>query len=139
MTRWSCGSIRWDGVTWIKDPWICKTHPVKQKLPNAWGLYDLHGNVWEWCRDVWKSDAYAARAGGTVDPVLDSGDRRALRVVRGGSWGNRARNCRAAIRSGCYPGFVWYDRGFRLAAGQELPAAEPQGAERPLPEMRSRG
>jgi formylglycine-generating enzyme len=115
------------------------THPVKQKLPNAWGLYDLHGNVWEWCRDRWEDDVYSGRADGVSDPVYDSSDPEAQRVVRGGSWSYRARDCRAAFRSGWHPGLRGRNQGFRLAAGLELQAAEPQGAERPPPERRSRG
>jgi formylglycine-generating enzyme required for sulfatase activity len=74
-------------------------HPVAQKPKNAWGLHDVHGNVWEWCLDVYDGD-YAARADGlTVDPrrltvavgnglpmSAESADRGAPRVVRGGSW-----------------------------------------------------
>jgi formylglycine-generating enzyme required for sulfatase activity len=117
------------------------TQPVKWKESNAWGLYDLHGNVWEWCRDRWESNAYASRAGGVVDPVLESDDPGAARVVRGGSWGLQAGYCRAAIRCDWHPGLDWLFLGFRLAAGHESQAAEPQGAERlpPPPERRSRG
>ena len=104
-----------------------KTQDVRQKKPNAWGLYDMHGNVWEWCADAWDEKAYAKRADGAVDPHVDLADDSANRVVRGGSWGNRARNCRSAYRYWGDPGFVWLYRGLRLAAGQNgLQAAEPQ-------------
>ena len=56
-----------DGLGWFGESSKGKTHPLKQKLSNGWGLYDLHGNVWEWCRDWWKRDAYAARAEGVTD------------------------------------------------------------------------
>jgi formylglycine-generating enzyme required for sulfatase activity len=95
------------------------SHPVKQKLPNGWGLCDLHGNVWEWCRDGRRT--YTAEP--QTDPVgpMEAG---ATRVVRGGSWGTHARYCRAAIRFAWHPGSRNHPRGFRLAAGQEPGAAE---------------
>ncbi len=128
-----------DRLGWFDKNSGGETHPVKQKLPNAWGLHDLHGNAWEWCRDQWNQKVYAARAGGVVDPVSESNDPNASRVVRGGSWCDQARYCRAAVRGVGPPGFHWSDLGFRLAAGQEFQAAEPQGAERLPPERRSRG
>jgi formylglycine-generating enzyme required for sulfatase activity len=79
--------------------WYCgnsgdTTHPVGEKQPNAWGLYDMHGNVLEWIHD--RYGAYPA--GGAVDPLGPAaGD---YRVVRGGSWAYNARNARAALRDG---------------------------------------
>ncbi|MBF0452800.1 MAG: SUMF1/EgtB/PvdO family nonheme iron enzyme [Candidatus Magnetomorum sp.] len=85
-----------------------KTHPVAQLNPNAWGLYDMHGNVWEWCEDTYSS----LSTQDAVDPLIvnDTGSR----VVRGGSWINNAGYCRSADRDWIEPGFRHYYLGFRL-------------------------
>jgi formylglycine-generating enzyme required for sulfatase activity len=84
--------------------------------PNAWGLYDLHGNVWEWCLDWYQTDLGTARVGDPVGPT--SGSRR---VLRGGAWSYGARYCRSADRYWYTPANRSSDIGFRLAlpAGQE--------------------
>jgi len=84
------------------------THPVARKQPNAWGLYDMHGSVWEWCQD-WKGDY---PSGSTTDPIGPSSG--SYRVVRGGSWGNEAVYCRSANRFGNSPEKGGNDLGFRL-------------------------
>jgi formylglycine-generating enzyme required for sulfatase activity len=83
---------------------------VGTKQANAWGLYDMHGNVWEWCLD-W----YVADLG--VDPVIDpiGGDTGSNRVIRGGSWDNFARYCRSANRASPAPSDTYYHFGFRTA------------------------
>jgi formylglycine-generating enzyme required for sulfatase activity len=90
------------------------TQPVGQLLPNAWGLYDMAGNVWEWCRD-W----YGAYPGGTLtDPTgAVTGTKR---VWRGASWFYTARHCRAARRFNDLPANTYSGLGFRvvLAFGQ---------------------
>jgi formylglycine-generating enzyme required for sulfatase activity len=92
-------------------------HPVGEKDPNAFGLYDMHGNVWEWMEDDWHSDYKGAPEDGRAwidDP------RGAYRVVRGGSWYGDARDCRAANRSGNRPDGRSGDLGFRLARSAVL-------------------
>jgi uncharacterized protein (TIGR02996 family) len=75
-----------------------ETHPVGEKQPNGWGLYDMHGNVWEWCRD-----SYAPYSGGhQIDPIHDGDE--GLRVARGGSYSNPVRVCASATRIGFNPG-----------------------------------
>ncbi len=90
-----------------------KTHPVGQKKPNSWGLYDMHGNVWEWCQDWHDSGYYAAAASPINDPTGPIAG--SNRVIRGGSWGSHARYCRSANRNGHTPSRRGYDLGFRLA------------------------
>jgi formylglycine-generating enzyme required for sulfatase activity len=85
------------------------THAVGEKKANAWGLHDMHGNVWEWCRDIWGG---SAKLYGGTNPLGTIG---VHRVVRGGSWSNNAANCRAAVRSGNAPGNRRSYLGFRPA------------------------
>ncbi len=85
------------------------THPVGRKAPNGWGLYDMLGNVWEWCRDEWTDD------GGATSERAEAS---AHRVVRGGSWCDDARSVRAAHRYACEPGYRAGNLGFRCGEFQ---------------------
>ncbi len=86
--------------------------PVGGKEPNGFGLYDMHGNVWEWIEDDWHENYKGAPKDGSS--WIDN-PRGSLRVLRGGSWNGRALNCRSAIRICHSPGFRDFDIGFRLA------------------------
>jgi len=86
-------------------------HIVAQLLPNGFGLYDMHGNVREWCND-WYSSSYSSSSP-SVDPM--GPEPGSFRVLRGGSWGNDAGQCRSADRLRLNPGFNGSYFGFRLA------------------------
>ncbi|MBU2691796.1 MAG: formylglycine-generating enzyme family protein [Candidatus Eisenbacteria bacterium] len=87
-----------DGVedyAWCRDNSGKRTHPVAQKEPNPWGLYDMNGNVWEWCHDWYGEDYYDTEP--IVDPTGPAFGK--YRVVRGGSWGSLAGQCSSPHRA----------------------------------------
>ncbi len=89
------------------------THTVGEKEPNAWGLYDMHGSVEEWCWDWYSSSYYGTRPDPDSDPTgPTSGDDR---LVRGGHCNNLSQNCRSAHRWVHYPSYRYHNAGFRVA------------------------
>lgn len=99
------------------EPKTGGTHPVGRKRPNAWGLFDMLGNVWERCGDHWHNSYTGAPQDGTAWIETDA-EENASRVVRGGSWLAPARGVRCAVRLGVRPGLRFDARGFRCARVQ---------------------
>ena len=96
-TRYSFGDdeSELEDHAWYKENSEGITHPVGQKKPNPWGIYDMHGNVWEWVQDEWH-DAYN---GAPADGSAWEDGSSANRVLRGGGWIYDARSCGSAARS----------------------------------------
>jgi formylglycine-generating enzyme len=89
---------RLDEVAWHQGNSGGQIHPVGGKQPNGWGLYDMLGNVWDWCWDVYDAEVYGT-----------------YRVLRGGGWADEHWSCRASVRRRSHPTFRIDDVGFRIA------------------------
>lgn len=90
-------------IAWYNENSEGRIHEVGSKEPNAWGLYDMLGNVWEWCWDLYDERVYGS-----------------YRIFRGGSWAEEARGCGATCRRRSHPSFCIDDLGFRLARSIRL-------------------
>jgi len=103
-----------DAIGWFDGNSGSMTHPVDQKRPNAWGLHDMIGNVWEWCEDTWHGGYKNAPSDGSAWTGGDTS-----RVVRGGCWGKYPRVCRSSRRNRRGPVGRDYDLGFRVVVDLE--------------------
>jgi formylglycine-generating enzyme required for sulfatase activity/anti-sigma factor RsiW len=111
--------------------WFCNnasgtSHPVGQRKPNAWNLFDLHGNIYEWCGD-WAAEDYYAKAPPEDPPGPETGQ---CRVLRGGCWEHMPGNCRSAARHWFNPHHSNHQLGFRIAAGLEHSPMDSDGTGR---------
>ncbi|MFN5320842.1 MAG: formylglycine-generating enzyme family protein [Planctomycetota bacterium] len=114
-----------ENYLWLFDNSDAQTHPVAEKKPNAWGLYDMHGNLYEWCSD-WFGDY---PKGAVSDPTGPQEGKD--RVFRGGSWINVAADCRSADRGGSIPSSRKHYFGFRVAlSSPEIPKQAEQGQDK---------
>lgn len=84
------------------------SHEVGKKRPNEFGLHDMHGNVWEWCKD-----SFGEKLSGGTDPIIENGE--SFRVNRGGGWNFNTKCCRSASRLGDAPDARYNNLGFRIA------------------------
>lgn len=127
-TRWFFGheETRLGDYAWFGANAERQTWPVGGKQPNPWGLYDIHGNIWEWCRDLYREDEYTRRAEvrtlATDDPVVEDAAVANIgnneyadnpRVTRGGSFGSTVASTRSAARSRADPRDESWFQGFR--------------------------
>ncbi|MCC7419753.1 MAG: SUMF1/EgtB/PvdO family nonheme iron enzyme, partial [Planctomycetaceae bacterium] len=91
-------------------------HRVGKKKPNALGLFDTHGNVWEWCQDGYDKEEYSRYSGKTVDDPSGPSEQTWGRVHRGGSFFNSVRYTRPSCRSGIPASHRNFNIGFRVVA-----------------------
>jgi formylglycine-generating enzyme required for sulfatase activity len=140
-TAYSFGndSSKLGDYAWTTDNSDDHYHRVGTKKPNPWGLYDMHGNVAEWCLDQYKVDFYASTAGKVANNPLCPPTKEYGRIVRGGSWDDEADKCRSATRRASdkdwkkqdpqIPQSIWYltdatNVGFRVVRPLKTPSPE---------------
>jgi formylglycine-generating enzyme required for sulfatase activity len=107
-----------------------QTTPVGMFPANAWGLHDMHGNVWEWCLDEWHESYEGAPTDGRAWVDAAEGEKSEglvkTKLLRGGSWSNDPRNCRSAYRFHYQPGYAYYGFvGFRVVCLPQGPSLNP--------------
>lgn len=107
------GTGRLDDMGWHAGNSGGEVHRVGRRLPNAFGLHDMHGNVMEWCEDDWSEDFFATPEAAGPDPVCRTGS--TYRVLRGGHALVSAAHCRSANREGCDPDWSYIELGLRPA------------------------
>ena len=105
-----CGGSNIDSLAWYYGNGRGLTHPIGTKDPNGLGIYDMSGNIWEWCEDIYADDAYSKHS--RNNPIYTGGG--TDRVLRGGCWSFKPRDVRSASRGRYSPGFRNCYLGFRL-------------------------
>jgi len=109
---WSGNKVQdLDKTGWYGKNSNGRTHRVGKKLCNNWNLYDIHGNVWEWCQDIEGEH----HSGNGHNPLTDVNNSSSQRVVRGGSWVNNPQDCRSSFRVAVSIGYHDISLGFRPA------------------------
>lgn len=100
-TKWCFGDnpSQLGEYAWYEVNSSQQTHPVGEKKPNQWGIYDMHGNVWEWCADTWHPNYQGAPTDGSVWGGTINNDNYSRFLLRGGSWNNSAYGCHSLYRN----------------------------------------
>ena len=113
-----------DEIAWFYDNANQTTHVIGQKKPNAWGIYDMLGNVFEWCKDEYDNNITYKKDDVYNDPYIHTNSERY--VIRGGSWDRTSSIVRAAYRSSLYYNYNYDDCGFRVAIVKNRKAISSQ-------------
>lgn len=111
-SRYNFGNddFKLDNYAWYNTNAHKRAHSVGTKKPNNWGIYDMHGNIWEWCEDIWSRNYDLAPRDGSANKVGNTH----VRVLRGGSWADSSRYVRSSNRNGYDSDGCDNDLGFRI-------------------------